>query len=616
MSKRIVQYIQKFQVKHIFLLILLLAPIVLIGVSNYFFAYSSFHNVENARGEIYRQWVGDTDGILMTMILSAIIILLWLIGVFTGKLDNLMTSIPQSIKNRIAFIKSNPKKTAIHAGILISIIIIAMLIVPLSVSTGSKLAWARMARTLFFIASGFSIYFIVFFHRNVEKLFVLLSLSIGFIFIMAHPHYWYGWDNAVHYAYAFEESFVRYASINEVDLALAQNGHIPFSITPAYDGFPQLMTGRELVTISQFHLKSGSLSFIGSEGHTLLMRLAHIPAGIMLFIGRSLVLSPLNILRLGLFANHLIYTAIVYYAIKRLNSGKHLMAIIAMFPTVFVLSTNYGYDYWVIAFAMLGFAYYFNEIQNPNEKIKLNTIITMIGSFIVGMGPKATYISMMVILFFIKRNKFKTTKGHWLYLLAVTLGILVVASIFMIPILTGNTGPGDPRADYSVVSYENQMSFILNNPLTYIGILIDSLKEYLNVFTNSNYVTSFAYMGTTPYFYLTWMLILFVMFTDRNEKDLISTRAMYKVIVSVVAFGTISLFHTAAYIVITPVGYNGIFGAQARYMLPVLFPVLYIIGGFKIENNINKTAYTTGIFSIMSFVLLYGVWNTLIVRLG
>jgi len=607
------KFIPKIKIKHLFALILMLLPIVLIGISNYLFAPTSFHFFADPENPqiITRQWVGDIDGIYMTIILSAVVTVLWLTILIAGKLDNFMTNLPKFIKNLINIIKNNPNKVAVHLAVLIYIIIIAITIVSITVDGGSKLSWARQARTLFFISIGMCGYFIVLFHKDVEKLFLLLSLTIGSIFILAHPHYWYSWDNAIHYAYAFEESFVRYASPNQADIALVNKQPIPYGRTPAFDGYPQLMSGDELATVRQYKLGTHTLAVHSTDVNPLLVRLAHMPAGIMLFIGRSLALAPLAIMRLGLLGNHLVYTVIVYFAIKRLNSGKHIMAIIAMFPTAFVLSTTFSYDYWLTALAMLGFAYYFNEVQNPDEKIKIKNIIILIGSFAIGMAPKAAYFLLMAVLYFIKRNKFKTTKGYCFYLFAVTCGIFIVLSSYLLPLLSDGIGTGDMRGGEEI-NAAIQIDFILNNPLAYTLILLNYFREYFNVFAVSNYVTQFAWLGFASFLHLTWLLLIFTMLTDRNEKDLITGKAGFKVILSFITFGTIVLFTTAMYIVFTPVGADTIQGVQSRYMIPVLFPILYALGSFRLKININKTAYTSGIFGVMSLVLLNAALDKLI----
>ena len=194
--------------------------------------------------------------------------------------------------------------------------------------------------------------------------------------------------------------------------------------------------------------------------------------------------------------------------------------------------------------------------------------------------------------------------------------MIIIVSRFMLRIFTEGMGPGDLRGGDDIGA-DSQISFILNNPLIYTGVLLGFMQEFLNVFTGRiNYVTDFAHYSYASYFYLSWLLLLFVMFTDRNEKDMFSARAGYKAIISVIAFSTVVLFCTYMYIAFTPVGADTIEGVQGRYMLPMLFPILYILGGFKIKNNINKTAYTISVFSIMSFVSFNGVMERVIPRLG
>jgi len=616
------KYIKKMRAiraKHLFVLLLLLMPISFIGINNYFFASSSFHyfaNPENPR-IITMQWVGDTDGLYMMLILAFIITALWLICFLTGKLGSFMTRFSQLVLNFKNFIKTNPKKAGIHAVIIVAIILASIVIVSITVGNASYLRHAKFAGMLFFAAVGFSIYFIAIFHGNVARLYLLLSLVIGFVYIGAHPDCFYAWDNNIHYAWALEESFVKYVSITHNDIALASNHTMLSSSIPAFDGFPQPITAGELATVQQYLKGPHTLAMHSTQGLSLYHRLAHIPAGIMIYIGRSLAIAPIIVVAMGHLGNLFMFSFVVYFAIKRLNSGKHIMAIIAMFPTVIIMSTTYTYDYWMIAFLMLGFAYFFNEIQTPGVKIKVKSIIIIIGSFVIGMAPRIVYSLFIGFLFCIKRDKFNTKKCYYLYLVSVTFGVLFTISSFIVPRIVSGVGTGDMRGGDDI-NAGAQIAYILNNPLQYTRILLDQLRAYLNVFIGTNYVTNFSHphLGFAPYFYLVWMLLLFVMFTDRNEKDMVSGTVGYKVIVSIIAFSTVSLIITALYMFFTPVGASTLLGVQPRYMLPVIFPILYILGSFKIKNNINKTGYTVGVFSIMSFVSLYGVWDKLILRLG
>ena len=153
--------------------------------------------------------------------------------------------------------------------------------------------------------------------------------------------------------------------------------------------------------------------------------------------------------------------------------------------------------------------------------------------------------------------------------------------------------------------------FILQNPLTYTLILLNFMQSYLKVLAD-NYVTNFAHLYNSSFFILTWLIIGFTTITDRNEKDNLSSTLKNKLFITIISLATIALFSTAMYVITTDVGRGTIFGVQPRYKLPLLFPFLYIAGGFKIKNSIKETTYSVAVFGTMSFILLVGAWEKLV----
>jgi len=593
----------KLNKKNIVALILLLIPVLLIGVSNFFFSSVA----------------GYFDGVLMTFLICITITLIWYAGLYFGYTDRYIESLIKCCKNIIKGIKENPKKVLLHIGILLVIAVLS-LIIELFFTAYEIRSLGGIIRVLFLITAGTSVYFIVIFRKSAEKLFLSLSLLIGFMYVAASPLAWYGWDSRIHYVWSLEESFAINVSVTETDLFLSRIHELhPFSQSvsgtekiPGLGGLSDFSSGRYDPVINTFRKGSGTISEIGSGGRSLIERVAHIPAGLMIFIGRSLVLSPILIIKLGALGNHLVFTSIVYLAIKRLNSGKHLMAVIAMFPAVFSLSTTFGYDWWVIAFTLLGFAYFFYEIQEPDKEIELKNIIIMITAFVFGLGPKAVYVPLMLLLFFIKKRKFKTEKGYKLYLTAVTLSILILLAGFVIPFISsGGEGAEDFRGSPDVNASE-QISYILQNPLEYAKTLLNFMRVYMNVLESQNFITSFAYLGFSSSYYFILTLMGFVALTDRNEKDITSSTAGYKVLVSFIVFSTVALFSTALYVGFTGVGADHILGENGRYLLPVVFPFFYIVGSFRIQNKINTIAYSCTVFGIASYFLLAAAWDKLI----
>ncbi|MCL2627431.1 MAG: DUF2142 domain-containing protein [Oscillospiraceae bacterium] len=612
MKKCMTRFTSKIHKKHLLMLFMLFIPVWLIGISNYFFAYSSYHLLPSLEDAdiMTRQWVGSKDGIMMTIAISAVVAILWVISLYTGSMDRLISY----ISGKILSIKKNPNKILVHIIILMAIVFAAFVIEALT-SSNTKVGLVGAVRVMFYATIGFSIYLIVIFRKSPEKIFLSLYLIIGFVYIAAHPPAWYGFDNEIHYAWALEESYIRTVSVADMDIELTRpTARVVFGslLPPEGSGFRELIFDKESTTVTFFRKGTDSLIWTGhDESRDLFNRLAHIPSGLMLFIGRSLSLAPLLIFKLGMLGNHLVFTAIIYFAIRRLSSGKHIMAVIAMFPTTMMLATTYGYDYWVIGLAMLGAAYCFYEMQNPDKKIELKSLIIMIASFTIAMGPKAIYFPLMCIMYLISKEKFETKKGYNCYLLTVSCAILFVIASFLIPIMVSSGGEGDFRGG-SEVDPSGQMAFIFNNPLTYSGILLSYISHYFNIFIVQNYVTFFANLGSSSYYHLIWALVAFVTITDRNTKDRLTSTIGLKAIVAVIIVSTIALFSTALYIAFTGVGAHHIAGLQGRYILPALFPLLYVIGSFRIENLMDKSLYSTAVFGVMSFVLLYGAWEMLI----
>ena len=605
----------------IFALLTVLIPLWLIGLFGFLFAYPSFRLIDG-----HRQWVGDIDGLLMTLLLSLLIVAIWIFCISTNKIEAVITR----GKEILDCIKAKPGRVLRHI-IILALIPIVSFIANFIMHDAAITTNFFLSRVVFFATTGLCVYSFVLFRKSPEKLFLSLSLLIGFMYVFMHPSWFYAWDQQIHYAWSIEASFVRYVSVSEAEIGnvygggrIGLTGRFPYEY--ANVALHSYRVGTSAISRIDYNVLSGVINdelfklIIDDEVEVLLYaapplfnRLAHIPAGIMIFIARSLTL-PANItLLFGLIGNHLAFTLIVYFAIKRLITGKYIMAVIAMFPTVFVLSTTVGYDYWLIALVMLGTAYFIRELQEPDKKIETKSLIIMLASLTLAMGPKAVYFPLMLILYFIKRNKFSTKKGYMAYMASVSVAVLFVVGTFMIPfIATGGGGEGgDPRGG-AYVEMGSQTMFILQNPLTYANTLLYWTRRYLGMHTMRFSSTFFALMqprSYASYFFIPWLLLFFVTITDRSDNDALSSTIKNKILMTLFSFAALSLTATSMYILFTNVGAGYISGMQPRYILPILFPFAAIVGGFKINNNINKTAYTCIIFGIMCFMLLNSAWE-------
>jgi len=547
-----------------------------------------------------RSWIGNYDGILMTIIINFFIVLLWLLCIKTGYIDKIILNFARTIQ----YIKNIRK---INILILITIIVFAVLIESIFSSLSNNNF--NIYRVYLYIFIGLVIFFLIVLRNHPEKIFLLISLLIGILYIISFPPYLrITWDEDIHYNKAIEQSFIKEIKkiksdyIYDVDQFAAYTNINLFNKESRMEYLSDINSKSNQMIIKQYNKNYSSLY----------RNIGYIPAAIMIFIGRSLSLPGNIIFSLGRIGIHLLYTLIVYFALKRLNSGKYIMIVIALLPTAFFQSVTYTYDYWTIAFLMLGYAYFFHEIQNPEKKIKIKYLIIMIGSFILGLGPKAIYFPLMLILYFLPKEKFNNKTSYNIYLFTVTFFIIFVVMSFVLPLITTNGEEFSDMRGGSDVSAVEQIQFILQNPKTYTIILLKFIKNYLNIFNGQTYTTSFAYLGQIPYHNLILFLLGFVVITDKNQKDVFSSNAKYRIIISTLVLTTVVLIATALYVAFTSVGSLVILGVQGRYLLPLLFPFFYILGSSKIQNNMNKYLYSSIIFGIMSFILLSGIWTVCI----
>jgi uncharacterized membrane protein len=553
-----------------------------------------------------RSWTGNKDGILMIIIIDFFVVLLWLLGIKTGYIDKIILNLAGTIR----YIKNNTHKIIKYISIVIAIIIFSILIESIF-SFLSHNDFLNIYRVFLYATIGFIFFFIIALRNYPEKLFFLVSMVLGLLYIISFPpHIRITWDEETHYKNATEQSFFRKISISKSFNEYSSTLPISYSKINLYD---KKMRDVYIANVNSIENKQVINNYLKKVSvFNIYNNIAYIPAGLMIFIGRSLALQETKIFILGRIGIHLLYTLIIFFALKRLNSGKYIMIVISLFPTAFFQSVTYTYDYWIIALLMLGFAYFFHEIQHPEEKINIKNLIILLGSFVLGLGPKAIYFPLMLILYFIPKEKFNSKESYKYYLFTVTFFIFFVIMSFMLPLMITRGGAFTDWRGGSDVSAAGQIKFILKNPKTYTIILLKFLKSYLNLFTGQNYTTSFAYLGSIPYHNLILTLLCFVVITDKTPKDILSSNIKYRIIISTLVFTTVILIITSMYIAFTGVGSLVFRGVQGRYLLPLLFPFFYILGSSKIQNNMNKPLYSSIIFGIMSFVLLNGIWTTCI----
>ncbi|HBU11985.1 MAG TPA: hypothetical protein DEB31_04440 [Clostridiales bacterium] len=522
--------------------------------------------------------------------LFVVILLLLQFRVF-GRIKNGFTTIGEKAK-------ANPRRA--RRVTLVTAVVILLLC--LAVFAGLRILGRQPLPAYFVFTAffGFSVCMFAFFFRQTGKkpeyFFLIVFLPIAlFIAMFSHTtQALISWDDETHFAKMQGISYVG----EEAKLTNADLGFIARSYPWTFDAAQQ----NEIYARMEEDYTAGAVASDSDNGMQV-GKLAYVPGAAALFFGRIFGLSYHAMLVLARIPQLLIYALCCFFAIRKLKTGKMILAVVALLPTTVFMSANFSYDPWIIGFLLLGFSWFFGEAQRPDKTLAARDWAIMLGAFALGLAPKAIYFPMVALLLFLPKTKFASRRAHIIYLLTV-LGVMLAmaGTMFLSQGSSVITGPGDIRGG-SDVNAAGQVGHILSNPLDFAGMMARFLPLYLDPFNQRMFITSFAYLGDGVLHMVLIALMAVVAFTDRNEFDRFTTTWQHKARTLLLALITVVCVAGAMYITFTPVGADTVNGCQARYMTPVVFPVLYVLGWKFKKFKWNRNLYNTTVFSVSAFML-------------
>ena len=306
-------------------------------------------------------------------------------------------------------------------------------------------------------------------------------------------------------------------------------------------------------------------------------KLVYLPYALGLTIARGMGL-PFNIcIMFGRWFSIILYAMLVYFAIKKLKYGKVLIALIALIPTNIFLASSFSYDTWVTAWTILGLSYVFSEMQTRDEYITKKSIAVITVSFFLASIAKQIYFVMAIMAIFLSKVKFERKIKKWVYRGLVVLS-MVLPFVLMFFQRMVNVGGGDTRGG-SGVNPSQQIAYITSHFGDFLNTLIDFLKVYLNPVechrVGNCYLDALAYNGVMNIYWIILLVILIGAFINHGDVKG-SFPIWYRAGVLLMYVGVGALCATALYIDFTPVGVDYIGGCQGRYIIPMLFPLIFV----------------------------------------
>lgn len=432
------------------------------------------------------------------------------------------------------------------------------------------------------------------FEKNIAKIAFCLILFIGTAYALTLPVATnVSTDDEVHYrrVVTLSHTFDRY--LTEADEKMYVKEFLP-----EYDIQTIERKTDELEDLAE----NGRNIQISRYPEELFVVISYLPAAIGLLIGRGIGLSFAGTFLLGRWMNVLVYSVVMYYAIKKLKSGQLILSVIALLPTNLFMAASYGYDAWLTCFTALSVSYIISVLQDPGHIITTKEMGVIWLGFVLGLFPKAVYFPLLGLCLLVTKKHFPDQKNYRKYLLCSAAVAFFVLITFAVPFLLSGQGGNDMRGGAEVDSMR-QIAFILKNPLGYTKILLHFLQSYLSVENQIGLLASNMHMGFSPHYVLVFLTLTVAVFCDRNEADANTCGSFFRTVTLVSVIMALVLVVTALYVAFTAVASPKVAGCQPRYLMPFVFPLSYFVFHMKLVKTGNKNEFYAVVLAIMCVVL-------------
>lgn len=365
-----------------------------------------------------------------------------------------------------------------------------------------------------------------------QRVFALLCLGLGLIFITAAPLIAnIPGDGGIHYRHALFTSYGGRAYITRTDAYMI--GLIDFP------GYANLEMNREFGELVEAHYTSGARQ-IAEESLLSFPFPAYLPGALGLWLGRFLGMGFAWNYAFGRFVNLLAYTLIVCSAIKLAGRGKILLCVAGLVPSAVFQAATFSPGGIMMAAAMLSAVALFR------------------------LGGR---------------------RGRAVWAARAGLMLLMVLAVFTAPSAVLESGLGLTAGD--------QLAYIMSSPLSFIKTMVKfALRDLVRPGFLMELGNFSAYAINVPGSALVLAALGITALTEPEDEPLLDTGSLAgKAGVAVCLCAAVGGLAVWTYLRLSPVGEGAVSGFQGRWLLPALFPALYLLRLPKIKSTLHRGRY-------------------------
>lgn len=456
---------------------------------------------------------------------------------------------------------------------------------------------------------------------KLELFFAIAALSLGGMIIVYSGSSFSCWDEPFHYRNVLGWSYDEEEIVSEADFIIMSYESPAFNSKEEKEMAISYLNKKDETLIKQRKVTE----FIQYNYRSYYIR------GLALKVGRFLGMNFNQLYMWGKFCGLFIYIGVIYIAIKKAVIGKLAIGVLSLLPTPLFIASSYSYDSDVFCFLVLAVVLIINEYVEFAKEIDVKRISCILFVTIWGCFSKMIYAPVILLLLLFPKSKFVNGKQRCIFTIGVILIFFVMMSTFVLPAITNtvisnNDFMGDIRGGNT--SLAMQMKSILLHPVEYIKILLKSIMSLEN-FRNLGTVEgdgfsilvlmllNYSVLGCMNEKYLVLLipLLAFVMWVRNEGTEYICLPTYIKRIIAIIIFSIVCLIWTALYLSFTPVGESRIQGVQARYYLPLVYPLGILCYNNKLKIACSVVRQNQIIMGVVILIELIGIYNNMFINL-
>ena len=355
----------------------------------------------------------------------------------------------------------------------------------------------------------------------------------------------------------------------------------------------KIVPDHQLTSLMKHRTGSGKLRFYHFANTVSNHPLVYLPQVAGVSLGRLICDRLLVAFYLGRFLNLVTWSLCMLLAIRVFPPAKFLFLCIALMPMSVFQASSLSADAPINATAFIFFALILSACFRKISIDRLTFFRILAASIPVLIG-KPGYFPLVLLILMIPASQFGSSRRKIYYASAWIVCFTIVFALRVRQLI-------DVEIIRQGVSRQEQLQFILSDPIRYAGIILHTLNVLAKSYCRS-FIGTLGWMDVQlsdgliiAYF----VFILFISLSCWNMDRILSPGQ--KLFATLLSIGNMVMIMTIVYTNWTPVGKDIITGVQGRYLIP-LAPLFFIAFTNRLNPRINNNKF----YPVFFYVFIWG----------